>query len=334
MVDVSYKANPRNANELSPIRTKFVKGALSTAPVTVDSIGQSEQDAWNQVNLIDPIDTNITVVTGIAHHPTRTMHEGAFYYHQFALCIEGEMVVQNLANGNVYYGKPGDLYYWAPGHHQMLGGPFKAYFVKTPIPSKWILTPNGKQGVPMFELENETRLEGSQPTEVKPVRPWSSGVNRGPRMKFIRGATDATAMTVGDTAGRLDAWKQVELINPTDTDFTAVAGIAEHPTNTEIEWKQRRHQVVLVLDGELVSEDADTGITYKAHKDDVLYWPPGLNLRLGGAFRAYYVQTPITRRWISTADSVRYMDLENIDGEGTFKDSSPDKISKERMTEI
>lgn len=334
MVDVSYKPNPRSAEDVSPTKTKFVKDALSTQPVTVDKIGQSFQDAWNQVNLVDPIDTNITVVAGIAQHPTRLMHENAFYYHQFALCIEGEMVVQNLANGNIYYGKPGDLYYWAPGLHIMLGGPFKAYFVKTPIPSRWVITPEGKQGVPMFELVNETRLEGSPPTEVRPVRPWQSGVNRGPRMKFLRGATDAPTTTVTDTAGKLDTWKQVELVNPTDTDFTAVAGIAEHPTNTEIEWKQRRHQVVLVLDGELVSEDADTGVTYKGHKGDVIYWPPGQNIRLGGEFRAYYVQTPITRRWISTAEGTRYMDLENIDGEGVYEDSSPDKISKERITEV
>jgi ethanolamine utilization protein EutQ (cupin superfamily) len=329
VVTVSYRLGG-----VSPLRTKFVRNALSTPPVRVDSIGQSQQDAWSQVDLINPVNTNITVVSGIAHHPTRTLNEGTFYYHQLALCIEGEMVVQDLANGNVYYGREGDLYYWAPGHHQMLGGPFKAFFVKTPIPSRWVNTPNGKQGVPMFELVDETKLEASAPDETREVRPWSLGTKRGPRMKFIRGALQAKPIMVTDTAGTLDAWSQVDLVNASDSDFTVVAGIAQHPTDTEFEWEHRRHQVTLVLDGELVSEDADTGVTYRGHKGDVFYWPPGIKLRLSGKFKAYFVETPVTSRWTSIPQGKRKVDLVNLQDEFLYEASPPDEVRKERLTRV
>ena len=220
------------------------------------------------------------------------MNEGFFYYHQLALCIEGEMVVHDLANGNVYRAHEGDLYYWAPGHRQMLGGKFKAFFVKTPVPTRWVIAPNGKQGVPMFELVDETIFEASPPDEVREVHRESLDTAVRPRMKFVRRALKAEPIHVSDNDGPMNAWSQVDLINAPDSDLVVVAGIAEHPTEDGYICDHRRHQVALILDGEMDNEDLDTGVVYKAHKGDNLYWPPGRMLRISGKFRAYFVQTP------------------------------------------
>ena len=145
------KLRPRGG--MSPIRTKFVKSALSTKVRKVDDVSLIPFDDWRQIDLINPADTNITMVCGIADHPTTKMSEETFWWHQVALCIGGEMVVQDMSNGDVYRAHEGDLYYWAPGLRIRLGGVFQAFFAKTPIPTRWVNTPTGKMALNMFEFE-------------------------------------------------------------------------------------------------------------------------------------------------------------------------------------
>lgn len=322
MVTVNYKRG-----SLRPIKTKFVKNALATPTVQVDQISHSLQDQWRQVDLVNPPDTNLVVVSGIAEHPTLKMNETFFWYHQLALCIEGEMVVQDLANGNVYRAHEGDLYYWAPGHRQMLGGRFKAFYVKTLIPSRWVNTPNGKQGVPMQELINETVFPASPPSEVKKVRPWPSDDPARPRMKLVRGAAKARPTAA---SGGTDDWSQTELINALDSDLTVVAGIVDF-SKGELVCYHRSHRVAVVLDGQAVNEDADTGEVYRGEKGDLFYWPPGLRHRITGKFTAYFVETPITSRWVKGPKGVKRINLTDLTGEIVLKASPPDAVMKERL---
>ena len=323
MVTVSYKRG-----SMRPIKTKFVKNALATPTVPVDQISHSLQDQWKQIDLVNPMDTNLVVVAGLAEHPTLKMNETFFWYHQFALCIEGEMVVQDLANGKVYRAHDGDLYYWAPGHRMMLGGKFKAFYVKTPIPSRWVNTHNGKQGVPMQELINETTFPASLPSEVKKVRPWPSGAPAMPRMKLVKGATKARPTA---TSGGTDDWRQVELINALDSDLTAVAGVVKVNSKGEFACYHRSHRVTVVLDGQAVNEDADTGEVYRGEKGDLFYWPPGLRHRLSGKFSAYFVETPITSRWVKGPKGVKRLNLTDLKGEIVRKASPPDEVMKGRL---
>ena len=145
---------------------KFVKGALDTPTVKVDDPAGGVDSNWKQVDLVNPPDSNIVVVAGLAEHTSMSMFEHYFWYHQVALIIEGEMVIQDLDTGGVYKAKKGDLFYWAPGLKVMIGGKFKAYFVKTPVPLRWVNTPNGKKEIITYMLENETMLPGTPPVKT------------------------------------------------------------------------------------------------------------------------------------------------------------------------
>ncbi len=159
-------------NVKMPPLIKFVKGALDTPLAKVDTPAGGVDANWKQVDLVSPPDTNIVVVVGLAEHTDMSMFEHQFWYHQVALILEGEMVIQDLDTGGVYRAHQGDLFYWAPGLRVKIGGKFKAYFVKTPVPLRWVKTPDGnKKEIITQWLDNEIVLPGTPPeeTQTKPM---------------------------------------------------------------------------------------------------------------------------------------------------------------------
>ena len=152
-------------------------------------------------------------------------------------------------------------------------------------------------------------------------------------MKFIRSALNTPTVSGSDTAGVMNAWSQIDLVDAIDSDLVLVAGIAEHPVEEGYLCVHRRHQIALILDGEMINEDLHSGKVYKATKGDLLYWPPGLNHRLSGKFRAYFVQTPTNRRWVMTSAGKKMIDLVNLEGEILNPGSGPDQVGVEPLTD-
>ncbi|MFQ5874274.1 MAG: hypothetical protein ACE5JL_10800 [Dehalococcoidia bacterium] len=155
-------------------------------------------------------------------------------------------------------------------------------------------------------------------------------------MKFVKGATSAPLVYVDEGGGFVDAnWKQVDLIDPVDSGFILVSGIAEHTSKKAYQLDFRHHQVALILDGEMVVQNVDTGEVYRAGEGDLFYWAPGLRLRLGGLFRAFFVQTPVVRRWLRTPDGRKttlYLG-EPLEGEVPYQSSPPDEVRSESLEE-
>jgi hypothetical protein len=180
---------------------KLVRNALNAPMTKVDvpagGPGGGVDDHWRQIAIVGPYDTGAAVDVAVGVHESRRMFEINFWYHQLALVLGGEMVVQNLDTGEVYRGHEGDLFYWGPGLHARLGGEFKAYGVKTPVPLRWVQTPQGKKEVVMQTLENEITFPGSEPDEVRPeiIRPRDTSH---PRIKFVRGAMAVDPVKVDD----------------------------------------------------------------------------------------------------------------------------------------
>ncbi len=311
--------------------TKFIRGAANaeTIPSNTEGLHSNMRSKWRQVDLINSVDTNLMVVCGIAEHTVEDVYECHFWYNQLALILDGEMVIQDMDNGEVYKAHRGDLYYWTPGHRHRHGGVFRAFFIKTPVPTRWVSTPNGKQGFDILHLENELLYPASPPDEIRKGGSEQSGAPKRKRMKFVRGVMDIEPHKVTGTKGALS---QVDVINAGDSDLNLVAGVAEYKSDSAMDCDHRWHQIALILDGEAINEDVDTGKVYVAHEGDLFYWPPGLHHKVHGSFRAYNMQTPIRRRWVPTADGPKMMDMLNLESEMLYPASQPDEVRKDLLT--
>ena len=119
------------------------------------------------------------------------------------------------------------------------------------------------------------------------------------RMKFIRNATSISASETRPSKGAgKNPWSSVQLVNPQESNLAFSAGIVEHDSKDTTQLRFRWHEVVLVLDGEMVVQDVGSGGVYKAHKGDLFYLGPNLDARIGGKFKAYHVTTPPLLRHI------------------------------------
>jgi len=82
----------------------------------------------------------------------------------------------------------------------------------------------------------------------------------------------------------------------------------------------------VIIDGEMVVQDRDTKAVYRAREGDLFYWAPGLNVRMGGQFRAYFVRTPATWRWLKTPEGKKKrLNLFDIEGEMSYPASPPEE---------
>ena len=328
------------------VHIKFIRGATSVPPVKVEQPTGGVDDNWMQVDLVNPPDTNIVFVSGLAEHMSMSMFEHQFWYHQTALILNGEMVIQDLDTGGVYRAREGDLFYWGPGLRVRIGGKFKAFFAKTPIPLRWVSTSKGKTEVITRVLENEISFPGSSPAEYReepmdhadgiPVEdPFYKRGRKFPEpvyIKFVKGATSVPTVAVDDRAQMPnDNWGQIDLVSPSDTNIVMVSGLAKHTSKNMWEIRFWYHQLALILDGEMVVQDLATGGVYRANSGDLFYWAPGLRVRFGGEFRAFYVKTPVPLRWVSTPQGKKVLSMHTLEGETYHPGSPAEEIRKERL---
>lgn len=313
--------------------TKFVRGAanVSTIPSNTSGLHSNMKSKWSQIDLINPVDTNMVVVCGIAEHTVEDVYECHFWYNQLALIMDGEMVIQDMDNKELFKAHRGDLYYWAPGHRHRHGGIFRAFFIKTPVPTRWISTPNGKLGFDVLHLENELNYPATPPDQtLKSISDKPEFPSRR-RMKLVRGLFDLQPQAA-NKKGKKAPLSQIDVINAEDSDLNLVAGVAEYDSDKPMDCDHRWHQIALVISGEATNVDLDTGKVYNATEGDLFYWPPGARHRVYGHFRAYNMQTPVRRRWVSSTQGSKMADMFKIDGEILYPRSEPDQVLKELMS--
>jgi quercetin dioxygenase-like cupin family protein len=285
------KASPES---MAPTPVKLVRKALElprTKVAVPDGGIGGVDDEWFQLQLINPPDSADVMDSATADHNSMRMFELSFWYHQFAIVLDGEMVCQDSATGEVYRGHEGDLFHWAPGLHMRFGGRFRALGTKTPIPMRWVRTARGKEERLMHTLPDEILLEGAAPDETREVRE-SSPLLPSRRIKFVRGALKAEPVTVDSSVNRGGRWQRVALIDPIDTNLVGSVCIEARSGAEATRRDHRWHEVALVLDGMLTTENLATGETFHAVKGDLFYWGPGLQQGLEGDFRIFSVKTP------------------------------------------
>ena len=279
---------------MAPTPIKLVRNALelprTKVAVPVGAIGGVD-DEWYQLQLINPPDSADVMDSATADHLSMRMFELSFWYHQFAIVLDGEMVCQDASSGEVYRGHEGDLFHWAPGLRMQFGGKFRALGTKTPIPMRWVRTARGKEERLMHTLPDEILLEGAAPDETREVR-GSAPFPPLRRIKFVRGALSAEPLRVDSRVNRGGRWRRVSLVDPIDTNHVASVGIEARSGAEATRRDHRWHEVALVLDGNLTTENLATGETFHATKGDLFYWGPGLQQGLEGDFRIFSVKTP------------------------------------------
>ena len=312
---------------------KFIKGATSARASRMDDDYSPSPGNFYQVDVLNPTDTNLMFVAGVAEHRSSNTFELRFRWHQILLVLEGNLTIQDIDTGDVYRAGGGDLFYWPPGANMRMGGDFKAYFVRTPATWRWIRTPEGgKKRLNLFEIEDEMLYPPSPPVEVR-----QELIDEGKSMprykhrliKFVRKALEVEPLEVNDLAQMPnDRWRQIDLINPSDTGTTVVCGIAEHPTHTmnpvvSYFWY---HQTALIIDGEMTIHDLETGGVYKGQTGDLFYWPPGHRHHIGGRFKAFFVKTPVPLRWTTTPQGKKVYDMLTLENETSYPASLPDEV--------
>ena len=322
-------------SDWTALRMKFIKGATSAQTVKVDDPTGKDGREWWQVDLVNPTDSNMMFVVAIAQHKSKKVFDVTFQWHQTALILEGEMVVQDRDTMNVYRARPGDVFYWAPGLRVRMGGEFKAYAVRSPAVQRWLKTPDGKKRrFNLFELEDEITYPATPPEEIRQElieegRQKAPFPEPGSLIKFLKGALQAETVEVADkTQMPMDRWRQVDLVKARDSDIMMVVGIAEHPINTMNEHVGYfyYHQAALIIEGEMVNYDMNTGGVYRAQVGDLFYWGPGHRLRIGGQFKAFFVKTPIPFRWVNTDRGKVVLDMMELENEIRYQGSPPDEM--------
>ncbi len=322
------------------LRMKYIKGALNAPTVRVDDPSGWSEPHWSQVDLVNPMDSDLMFVAGLAEHSARDVFDLSIRWHQAVLVLNGELVVQNLETGDVYRAREGDLFYWGPGLKIRMGGKFRAYHVRTPATWRWIKTKDGRKGsIDPFNIKDEILYPGSPPEEIRQYileegnrLPKGKGV----RIKLVRNALKAQPVEVNDLVEMPHSrWRQIDLINPADANTSFVAGIAEYPVGdiSKAVSSFWYHQTALIIEGQMIVQDLDTGGVYKINKGDLIYWAPGHRHHIGGKFKAFFCKTPIPLRWVIAPNGKKkVLDMHTLEGETSYPSSPPDEVRKQPMT--
>lgn len=309
---------------MAPTPIKLVRRALElprTKVAVPQGGGGGVDDEWYQLQLINPPDSADVMDSATADHHSMRMFEINFWYHQFAIVLDGEMVCQDAATGEVYRGHEGDLFHWAPGLRMHFGGRFRALGTKTPIPMRWVKTARGKEERLMHTLPDEILLEGVAPDERREVRK-NSPLPPQRRIKFVRRALSAEPITVDSHVNQGGQWQRVALVDPIDTNLVGSACIESRSGAEATRRDHRWHEVALVLDGSLTTENLATGETFHAVKGDLFYWGPGLQQSLEGDFRIFSVKTPEPE-----------LDAYELDESARYSGTPPDEVIEEPLRE-
>ena len=123
----------------------------------------------------------------------------------------------------------------------------------------------------MHTLPDEILLEGAAPDEQREVRK-NSPLPPPQRIKFVRGALRAEPVTVDSRVNQGGRWQRVALVDPIDTNLVGSACIESRSGAEATRRDHRWHEVALVLDGTLSTENLATGETFHAVKGDLFYW--------------------------------------------------------------
>ena len=67
------------------VRMKLIKGATSVQPTKVDDPSGIADTDWSQVDLINPLDSNLVFVASIAQHLSNEVFDTTVKWHQAAL---------------------------------------------------------------------------------------------------------------------------------------------------------------------------------------------------------------------------------------------------------
>lgn len=315
---------------------KFVKGALSAPMVDIDDTSEMGIDKWRQVDLVSAVDSGLMVSVGIAEHPTKSLWDTDFWWHEIAVILSGEMVVQDLESGAVYRGHQGDLFYFAQGLRARLGGAFRSYFVKTPAPTELVKTPRGTKLSNLLRARKGICTEGAPPVEIRKAMESKAVLPHRPLVKFVKGALEASPTKVDSLKGSLDQnWWSIPLVDAVESSLVFTASIARHSETMNYYHDHSWHQIVLILGGEMVTEVLDTGDVYKVHKGDLLYFAPGLKHRVGGNFHVFPVLTPPRWRHIRGPEGNKELNMIlRMENEVIYPGSPPDEVRKEPLQKV
>ena len=312
---------------------KLVTGVRNVPLVEVDDTSQIGVDRWRQADLVNAAESGLTVSVSVAEHPANTSWDTAFWWHEVALVLEGEMVVEDKGAGATYRGGEGDMFYFDQGLQARIGGAFKAYLVRTPIPWRLARTSGGVRAVDLLRADDEVILAGSPPHEVREdVVAEMKGREFPDRglMKFVKGATRRPLGKVDSLGVSLDEnWWHAPLLEGVETNLLLSVSLASHSSRTmNFGHLHRWHQIILFLEGEMITEVLDTGEVYRARKGDFLYFAPGLKHRVGGDFKVFVFHTPV--RWRYARAGEGYMATNSIletEGEALQPGSPPSELA-------
>lgn len=313
-------------------KMKLIKNVLNLPTIEVDNPEVLGVDRWKQVDILSPQETNLLAGAGIAEHPTESVWEPHIWWHQITLILDGRLTIQDLSNGNVYEGKAGDLFYWAPTLRARMGGKFRCYFVKTPMNTRWVKRPSGKMAFDLLNKDDGVVPQGAAPDYMRKGKSESklAGSPVHPRIKFVKNVAAIKPIKVDQPGKAVDVnWHNIAYVNPVDSDLVMKVGFTNHASKSFVDCDHRWHQIVLVRGGEMINEDVDTGEFFKGQAGDVFYWPPGLRHTVGGEFQVMASKTPEPLRWIMTPQGKKELNLFNVEGEYLYPGSPPDKVQKE-----
>ncbi len=317
-------------------KIKLIKGAAS-APIThVVNCNDLGIDAWMEAELVNPGDTGLAAVAGIAEHPSKRVFEYSGRAHQFVYILDGDMTVQNVDNGAVYKGTKGDLFYWGPDIKLRIGGAFRYYYVKTPVTTRWINNEGDVKAVDLLSLENEAIYQGAIPDEVRP------GIVEEGRslpeldvtsIKLIKDVKGVEVFEVAESGGQVDRdWWHVNLLDGVEANLALRVGISNHRSAGMVYCEHKWHQIVLVLNGYMEVHNMDTGEVFKAKEGDLYYWAPGMRHRVGGEFKVLSVTIPARLRWFKTPNGNVIMNLaQRLDDEMVLTGHPPEEYRSESI---
>ncbi len=244
------------------------------------------------------------------------------------------MVVHDRDTGALYRGHEGDLFYFGQGLRATIGGAFRSYFVRTPVPWRLVRTPSGTKALDLAHLENELLLPGSPADEVRKNIPIEMKGKEFPEkglIKLVKGATSVSLGKVDSLGVSLDPnWWHAGLVEGVESNLVLSVALARHASK-EMNYGHlhRWHQMILFLDGEMTTEVLDTGEVYRARKGDFLYFAPGLKHRVGGEFRVFVAHTPVRWRYTETPGGYRAVNsMLEMEGEAFHPGSPPEYSSK------
>ena len=94
---------------------KSIKVVRDIRNLPLTEVNETEEigiDNWKQVDLVNAIESGLTVNVSVGEHTSNTSWDTTFWWHEVALVLEGEMIVKDKLTGANYHGHDGDMFYF------------------------------------------------------------------------------------------------------------------------------------------------------------------------------------------------------------------------------